>query len=173
MPFGSLRVSRPLRGGHRPSPIPTPSPTPSPGRSPQRPSRWRSAGPPIARRRVGAAGVAIVLSTGNTFLLVATATNPEGPYTKIPNILHRGHEAMVWKDEDAVGSMGLAFGPKCYFTSRNGIDFSAVHRLKPLKAAGVYRADFEEGSKGARPTWGIAMGKNKGLCRFEIIWPQP
>jgi hypothetical protein len=114
-----------------------------------------------------------VRAGGNTFLLVATATNPEGPYTKIPNILHRGHEAMVWKDEGAVGSMGLAFGPKCYFTSPNGIDFSAVHRLKPLKAAGVYRADFEEGSKGARPTWGIAMGRNKGLCRFEIIWPQP
>ena len=32
---------------------------------------------------------------GNTFLLVATATNPEGPYTKVPQILHRGHEAAV------------------------------------------------------------------------------
>ena len=106
-------------------------------------------------------------------MLAATAEKPEGPYTKIPKILHRGHEAMVWKEEDGVGSMGLAFGPKCFYWSKDGLNFKAVHKLNPVKAAGIFRPDLvDKQHKGERPTWGIAMGENQGFCRFEIHWPE-
>jgi hypothetical protein len=112
----------------------------------------------------------------STFLLTATADRPEGPYTKNPTVLHRGHEALVWKDTDFIGSMciGIGWGPSRVFSSADGIHFSSVYELNPLLAAGIYRGDFEEGSAGARPTWGVAMEKNQGqgLCRFEINWPQ-
>lgn len=108
----------------------------------------------------------------NTFLLAATADKPEGPYTKEPTILHRGHEAVVWKDRDGIGSLGIGWGPSRFYFSRDGIHFKALNALNPPKAAGIYRTDFDKGSEGARPTWGISMGKNQGLARFEFIWPQ-
>lgn len=110
----------------------------------------------------------------STFLLTATADKPEGPYTKVPKVLHRGHEALVWKDSDYIGSMCMGWGPVRMFASTDGIHFNSIYGLKPLLAAGIYRADLAEGYAGSRPTWGIAMPKNKdqGLCRIELIWPQ-
>ncbi|TWU38875.1 Glycosyl hydrolases family 43 [Novipirellula aureliae] len=111
-----------------------------------------------------------------TFLLTATADTPEGPYTKVPKILHRGHEALVWKDSNFIGSMcvGIGWGPSRMFSSADGVHFQSIYKLNPQLAAGIYRHDFEEDSTGARPSWGVSMEENKGqgLSRFEIIWPQ-
>ena len=111
---------------------------------------------------------------GNTFLLAATATNPEGPYTKIPKVLHRGHEGVLWKTEDGgIGSLATSRGPLRYMYSKNGTDFKAVYKLTTPKAPSIYRPDFEEGNKGFRPTWGVAQkSKRIGLHRIEFIWPE-
>lgn len=110
-----------------------------------------------------------------TYILAATAAQPEGPYTKIPQVLHLGHEAVLWKDVDSVGSFCTRSGPTRYFSSKDGVNFRTMNLLSPLKALGLYRADFEEGSKGARATWGVAaekgQGNGTGLYRFEIHWP--
>lgn len=110
-----------------------------------------------------------------TYILAATADQPEGPYTKIPQVLHLGHEAVLWKDVNSVGSFCTRTGPKRYFSSKDGINFKSMNVIIPQKALGLYRADFEEGSNGARPTWGVAAEKNQGdgtgLYRIEIVWP--
>jgi len=113
-----------------------------------------------------------------TVILAATADKPEGPYTKISKGLHLGHEAALWKEEDAIGSLCTNYGPSRYYRSKDGINFECMNLLIPAKAVGLYRADFEEGSKGARASWGIAMDmenghneRGRGLCRFEFVWP--
>lgn len=117
-----------------------------------------------------------VRGSKKTFLLAATADQPEGPYVKIPTVLHAGHEAALWKDVDSVGSLCTSHGPARYYSSQDGIHFKSMNPITPLKAVGLYRADFEEGCNGARATWGIAMNTKKngelGLCRFEFVWPK-
>ena len=112
-------------------------------------------------------------SKGQTLLLGATADRPEGPYTKIPKVLHRGHEAVLWKEADgSIGSLCTSRGDYRYFNSTNGVDFKAVYEVVPRKAIGIYRPEFEEGGKGAKPTWGVAQkSKRIGLHRIEFIWP--
>lgn len=82
----------------------------------------------------------------------------------------------MWKDVDAVGSLSTSHGPHRDYASQDGIHFRAMNPIKPLKAVGLYRADFEEGRDGARATWGIAAMNTKrngklGLCRLEFVWP--
>jgi len=113
---------------------------------------------------------------GNTFLMVASATNPEGPYAKYPIPLHRGHESLVWKDENGFGSFNMYWWreqPK-YFRSKDGFNFIAICPLPGfngndfmIRAAGVFRANFNEN----RPCWGICMS-GQGLARFEIEWSE-
>ncbi|VGO18735.1 family 43 glycosylhydrolase [Pontiella sulfatireligans] len=111
---------------------------------------------------------------GNTFLLAATAERPEGPYTKLNKVLHRGHEGVVWKTEDGgIGSLATSRGPLRYMHSTNGVDFKAVYKLTTPKAPSIYRPDFEEGNKGFRPTWGVSQkSKRVGLHRMEFVWPE-
>ncbi|MDP4693215.1 MAG: family 43 glycosylhydrolase [Opitutales bacterium] len=110
-----------------------------------------------------------------TFLLVAVADQPEGPYVKHGEILHEGHEAVLWTNPDgSVGSFCTSHGPSLYYESTDGINFKSMNPITSQKALGIYRADFEEGNRGARPTWGISAEKNKaglGLRRIEIKWP--
>ena len=116
---------------------------------------------------------------GTTFILAATADKPEGPYEKISKVLHTGHEAALWKDVDSIGSLCTAFGPSRYYKSADGINFKSMHTINPLKAVGLYRADFEEGNEGTRATWGVTMELKKGkeakktkgggLQRFESV----
>jgi len=122
---------------------------------------------------VGVSGKDVRVRT-KSFLLVATADQPEGPYTKHPGILHAGHEAVLWKNADgSVGSLCTRSGVRRHYVSTDGIHFSCMHAIKPQKAIGLYRAGFEEGSGGATPTWGIAMksGKKNGLLRIDLHWP--
>ena len=111
-----------------------------------------------------------------TYLLVAVADRPEGPYTKHGEILHRGHEAVVWKNPDgSVGSFCTGHGPALYYESKDGFTFKAMNPIIRQKAIGVYRADFEEGNPGAKPAWGISAINNReglGLRRIEIQWPE-
>jgi hypothetical protein len=109
----------------------------------------------------------------NTYLMVAKADKPEGPYTKDPtSALHRGHEAVVWREDGNVGSFCLGWGPARFYIALDGLHFKSMNPLVgEAIAAGIYRADFDEGSKGTRPTWGICMGADQGLARFEIVWP--
>jgi predicted GH43/DUF377 family glycosyl hydrolase len=106
-----------------------------------------------------------------TFIMVATADKPEGPYTKHSEILHRGHEAALWKEKNGIASLGARFGPKACYFSEDGLTFKPISKIARLKAASVYRADFEkEFEDGVRATWGITM-KDRGFVRYDIIWP--
>ena len=119
-----------------------------------------------------------VRAGGNTYLMMAGAETPAGPYTKHPLPLHRGHEVVVWKDELGIGSFGIGWGKFLYYFAPNGLNFNSLHPLElkeenfRIKAAGVYRQDFENNRQLTKPEWGICMAPGQGLARFEIKWPE-
>jgi hypothetical protein len=120
-----------------------------------------------------------VRASGNTYLMVTKAENPEGPYVKHPLPLFRGHEAVVWKEKDGIGSFSIAWGANKYYKSGKGLLFhDASYSLLlnetnfKIQAAGIFREDFVNEENISRPKWGICMGPNNGLARFDIKWPE-
>jgi len=118
-----------------------------------------------------------VRAGGNTYTMVASAEKPEGPYTKYPLPLHRGHEVVVWKDQEGITSLGIAFGEHILYRSSEGFNFRALHPLIlnkdnfKIKAAGIFRQDFGKAKEFQKPVWGVCMSSDQGLARFEFCWP--
>jgi len=50
-------------------------------------------------------------------------------------------------------------------------NFKKAQKNFKIKAAGLFREDLASDMNPSRPQWGICMGPNNGLARFEIKWP--
>ena len=115
-------------------------------------------------------------SPGETKMGVATASSPEGPYTKHESSpLHPGHEVLVWPHGDGVASLATAAGPRTVYFAQDGLEFAVRNPVANApRAPGGYRVDnFQDGAPGRGLRWGIGHTAKSGdlhLVRFDCLF---
>ena len=108
------------------------------------------------------------LAPNRTRMGLATASRPQGPYTRYPGspVLDSGHEVCVWPHGAGVGCIVAPCGPQgsTLQYSADGLHFRRVRAIDPPRAPGPYRKDrWEEGN---------APGISWGLCQNTASpWP--